>query len=121
MICTAKEFLSFVVSLFPDFDEYWNSYDNYFLDDDGEFSVSGVCAQLSHYFYEEDKIREIPEASIAKLFDFIEVELNTNNSILDDAICTCFLENIACTEAGEYVQKFMGEKAKSYFLDWHIM
>ncbi len=116
---TSKDFLEYIISLFPLFEQYWNSVDNYFLDDDGSFSVYGVCAQFSHYFYEPNNIQTFPEESLIKLFEFIEIELSADDSVLDNPICTCFLENIACTEAGEDTQKFMGEKTKSYFLEWH--
>ena len=34
---------------------------------------------------------------------------------LDNALCTCFLENITQTKSGEYARQFMRRKSKSSF------
>jgi len=119
MITTAQDLLQFLTSNFPEFENYWHSDDNYFVDDDGSYSASGVSAQFSHYFYESDNAAKLNERSLVILFKFIEYESIRKNSELSDALFTCFVENIAQTNSGEFSKQFMQENTLEYFLKWH--
>ena len=117
-IINEKDLLKFFTLVFPDFNEVWNSEENYSRDKN-VFTSHGVCAEFSHYFIENYITFSIEQ--LKSLFNKIE-ELIGNSEAeneIDNALCTCFLENIAQTESGNLAKQFMGKRSKEFFDYWN--
>lgn len=135
-----SDFLGYLIKLVPNFEKYWRLEDNYSINDDGSFSFHGICTEFSHYFRDQEMHKHatpqdinwgttIPDVDLGQLFNWLEenVEeketaqsLKNSAGLLSNAICTCFLENISQTNAGEYAKRFMGKKCMAYFEYWHV-
>ncbi|WP_163392226.1 hypothetical protein [Enterovibrio norvegicus] len=135
-----SDLLNFFICIAPSFKTDWCSDDNYSVDDDGSYTFHGVCTEFSHYFIDQDAHKyitltdrkwkpSISNPDMKLLFDWLEnhiqeVEtkesLKTPEGLLSNAICTCFLENISQTNAGEYAKRFMGTRSREYFEHWHV-
>ncbi len=105
----AGELLIFLATEFPDFQHRWQRNDNLFLGEEGAFTAHGVCAEFSHYFVERDCGND--REATANLFRLIETVLREDphdESSVANALATCFLENIAGTQAGTRSLEFMG-------------
>jgi hypothetical protein len=88
----AETVLHRIVHLFPSFQGYWERSENCFRADDGSFTLHGVLAEFSHYFREQ--YRSFTVDSIAELAAFLSAGM-TADPDFDNAVATCFLENIA--------------------------
>ncbi len=135
-----REFLEYLTVIVPDFKNSWESDDNYSLGEDGYFTFHSICSEFSHYFIDQEKHKyttshdiewkpTISDQDIVVLFKCFEESieqietpgsLKTNSGLLSNALCTCFLENISQTNAGEYAKSFMGLKGRAYFDQWHV-
>ncbi|MCH8840691.1 MAG: transposase [Planctomycetes bacterium] len=47
------------------------------------------------------------------------VEPDANEAMLDNARCTCFLENISSEPCGEAAKPWMGRKSRAFLDHWH--
>lgn len=109
--------LKFFLSLFPEFEKYWDSEGDIYRDGE-DFNIYGVCSVFSWYF--RDNYLEFSQKNLTTLFQKIE-EVLSDEKELDaaNALCTCFLENIAGEEVGRFSREFMGSKSKEFFDFWH--
>lgn len=115
-----RELLRKLFAILPGFEACWNSADNNFVDETGRCTLHGVCAQLSRYV--EDNYQTLASAEWKELFDEIEFHIRGSEgpeAELDNALCTCFLENISSTPAGEAAKAWMGPKSRRFFDAWH--
>ena len=115
-----QELLARFIEFAPEFAEQWNSDSNCFRDKDGSYTYHGVCAEFSHFF--RDNYSMISDETLDELFEFIEQHLVTTDKAendLDNALCTCFLENISSEPCGEAAKPFMRAKARQFFNAWH--
>ena len=133
-ILSANDLLAFFLRIAPAFENLWEAEDNYHIRDDGSFNFHDVCSEFSRYFvdqisfgertyYKTSFFPDIETSKLRALFDLIEnnlIEEGEPENDLDNALCTCFLENIANTKAGEHARKFMGDKSKTYFDKWNV-
>jgi hypothetical protein len=71
----------------PGFRAYAESDDNLFQRD----SAHGVLAACSHFVTD----RSIPAGAWRPLADFMNEVVGSSDADLDNAACTCFLENLA--------------------------
>ena len=121
-ILTPPELLQRFIALAPAFEAQWNSDRNYNRDDDGNSTLHGVCSEFSVFF--RDHSAEFSTAAMAELFAFIESHVQPRNSTdstnLDNALCTCFLENISSEPAGEIAKPYMGSNSRAFFDLWHF-
>ena len=117
-IVNQRNLLEYFISAFPDFETTWNSERNYFLEGDS-FTPHGICAEFSHYFIEHS--REFSKEQLKDFFNTIEdlIVDSEPRSEIDNALCTCFLENIAQTESGEFAKQFMGKRSTKFFDYWN--
>ena len=109
-----------LIAIVPRFEAYWRLDDNLAVDDDGSYSLHGVCAELSGFFRESHF--DLSRSQIKHLFGFVEDQLvddSSEENDLDNALCTCFLENISSEACGEAARPFMGPKSRRYFDNWH--
>jgi len=117
---TPRDLLDRFVKLAPQFQEQWDSDRNYFRGDDGAITHHGVCSEFSRFF--RDHHASMTEATLLELFDLVErnlVEPGTEETLVDNALCTCFLENISSEPCGEFAKPRMGRKSRVYFDQWH--
>jgi len=104
--------------MFPSFEAAWNSENNYSRDED-VFTSHEICAEFSIYF--KENYTGFSNEQLKTLFDKVEklIEDSEPSSEIDNALCTCFLENIAQTESGNLAQQFMGKRSKKFFDYWN--
>src|SRR5215831_7580071 len=88
----ASAALAMLLEIFPEFAGWWNSERNLHRDDDGSFTLHGLFAQFSQFFHEWH--HSSPD-QLRRLGDKVNLWLDGSNSPLDNAVATCFLENIA--------------------------
>lgn len=113
-----REFKDWLVSVFPDFERYWESGDNYSKEGE-DYSLHGVCNEFSNYYREHYRVLAGDQQQ--RLFGFVE-ECVANDpddrNPLANALCTCFLENIAGEASGEAAVHFMGNASREYYIQW---
>ncbi len=117
-IVNERDLLEFFILIFPDFETAWNSEKNYSRDVD-IFTSHGVCAEFSHYFIEN--YIEFSNEQLETFFNRLEelIEYSEPGNEIDNALCTCFLENIAQTKSGDIANQFMGKRNKKFFDYWN--
>ena len=116
-----SELLQHFIELAPAFESQWQSEHNCHRDEGGSFTLHGVCAEFSVYF--RHNLESFPPEILTCLFAFIESHVadpdNADSTSIDNALCTCFLENIASEPSGETAKPFMGANSRAYFDQWH--
>ncbi len=135
MVSSPEELKDYFLRLAPAFLSRWNSEENYNIEDDGTFTYCGVCNEFAHYFIDQARFKgksirriepewqeTIDDDKLVELFNFVEVVLNDSNSTssLCSSLKSCFLEDIAQTDSGEYAKKYMGNKSLEFFSKWHL-
>jgi hypothetical protein len=116
---TPATVLKDLVRILPGFAPAWESPGNCFLDDDGSFTYHGLFSELGHYV--RDNFEEIEEREREELFGFIESCVSNDTQSedeLDNAVCTCFLENVASEPLPPELRKYMGRKSLTFFNEW---
>jgi hypothetical protein len=117
---TKAQLLELLIELFPRFRAQWDDEENNLSRQGDDFTAHGICAEFSSFFIKQGF--SAGPLTIGKLFNKIE-ELVANDPEDHDpvanALCTCFLENIAQTEAGEKSLVLMGPASRKYFEHWH--
>ncbi|MCC6984723.1 MAG: hypothetical protein IT535_15785 [Bauldia sp.] len=115
---TADQFRRRLESVFPGFGETVG--DSLFATEDGSLTPHGLCSELSH-FYRAHPI-DFGSPQIADFFRLVEAIVAADPNDTDplaNALCTCFLENISSTEAGEASRPLMGPATRAFFDPWH--
>ncbi len=115
------ELLQRFIAFIPAFEARWGSVYNYHHNEDGSFTLHGLCSEFSTCF--RDNFIHLSDDTFKQLFDFIElniVEPTASETMLDNALCTCFLENISSEPCGEAAKKWMGRKSRVFFDQWHV-
>ena len=110
---TRDDLLALLESLFHNFASRWKDPDNLWKEEDGSFTPHGLCSEFSGWFV--DHHAEESQAAIAHLFASVESVVAADPGDLDpvaNALCTCFLENIARTAAGDRNAAFMGPTSR---------
>jgi hypothetical protein len=117
---TAKELLSILFGLIPNFKSHWESDSNFFVESDGIYSVHGIFSEFSNFI--RDNFSEIDESVRKELFLTVEKLVNTNPNFsggVSNAACTCFLENFTGEgEFSETIRSYLGPKSRKYFDEW---
>lgn len=118
---TPEELLRGLVQVVPEFALHWKRPDNYFLNDDGSFSVHGVFAEFTTYL--KDSFGKLSDMQRRTLFEFVEKCVLTDpnsDSGVSSAACTCFLENVAGEgDLSRAIAPYLGAKSKEYFDKWN--
>jgi hypothetical protein len=113
------ELRGLLVGLFPAFQEQWDQGDNLHRDGDA-FTPHGLCSAFSSFYVGQELPLYEPVAK--RLFAAIEQVVSADADDKDpvaNALCTCFLENIANTSVGEASAQIMGPASRKYFEFWH--
>lgn len=104
--------LQYLLDLDPDFEGVWNSETNYNREDDGSSTICGVLTEFGQYLQDHEDLSSC--TFLKSLFDFIELHTD-EKSDLGSSIRVCFLENLAHTKAGKYLEKYMGSRSYFYY------
>jgi hypothetical protein len=109
---------SLLLSLFPGFAQYWDTEDIH-RENDRSFTSHGLMSSFTHYF--RSNWQHVSSESLTVFGDEIEkiVAADPNDeSEVANAICTCFLENIAGAEAGTALEPYLGKECKVFYDHW---
>lgn len=119
MLLTPDETRLKLVAIFPMFEKQWADKENLWREEDGAFTLHGLFNDFSCFV--RDNFYNASEATRRELFDFIEACISNDESDrLDNAVCTCFLENLANEPPLSYeMRRYMGPKSKAFFDFWN--
>lgn len=118
-VMTTDELRAQLEQLFPAFSTSFAR--SLFKGQDGSFTPHGLCAEFSRFYREH--VADLGVAEKVELFRVVEAIVASDphdSNPLANALCTCFLENIADTEAGEISWPLMGPTSRAYFDPWHV-
>ena len=113
------ELLNVLTRIYPQFEHYWDTDSNLHRTGD-EFTGHGLCSAFSSFFQDQ----ELPlndfalESLYGKIEQIVSADPNDNDPVAN-ALCTCFLENISYTQAGEISIPYMGPVTRKFFENWH--
>lgn len=115
---TAPELLHRLVGIVPEFQAEWDSPDNCFRADDGDFidTLHGVFGGFSGCF-QARAARFSPEQAAA-LGKFVSDCMASGDGDLDNAAATCFLENIAGQACAAILAGHLSGEARRYLQAW---
>jgi hypothetical protein len=109
-----------LISLCPDFAKVWNDECCLWTGEGGLFTVHGVFAVFSHYI--SDRLASGTDPNLRIVFEYVESKLTDDNSEVDDAACTCFLENLMNrvpeTIPPQRLVPFLGPKSRRFCRAW---
>ena len=115
---TPEEGLQKLIAIFPDFLDYWN--ESIFRQDNGSFNLHTVFCEFTNYT--RDKFYLMSEEARCVLFEFIEcctTDEDEPYSNTDEAVCTCFLENLSGEPPSSMeMRRYMGKNSLIYFDFW---
>lgn len=117
---TAQQLLQRLIKLFPGFEPYWANPENCFRQDDGSFTVCGVFSEFSSFFREH--FSEFSTHSLSRFGDFVTECMSGSNADLENAVATCFLENVAGESFSGAFKRFLRGEALKYYekVDWKV-
>jgi hypothetical protein len=114
---TPHALLDKLVALFPGFRSYWDDPGNCFRDDEGSFTLHGVFAEFTGFFRE--RYTAFSPDQIASLGTFVsECMAPADDSPLDNAAATCFVENIAGEPCDSELSPHLIGEARRYWQAW---
>ena len=109
-----------LISLCPGFAKVWDSERGIWSADDGTFTVHGVFAAFSNYI--RDRLVSRSSARMRRVFAYVESKLTGEDSEVDNAVCTCFLENLMnCVPqliAPQKLVPLLGPKSREFCRAW---
>ncbi len=103
-----KDVLDYLVFLDSDFENMWNSNDNYNVHEDGSSTICGVLNEFTQYLSSSNDAESKPY--LEELFNFVERHVDDKTD-LGGALRTCFLEDLAHTTVGGQLEPFMGSRS----------
>lgn len=105
-----------LVTLFPDFQAYWDDPGNCVREDDGTFTQHGVFAEFTGFFREQ--YQSHPAERMAALGAFVSECMSSADVDLDNAAATCFVENVAGEECDRELARHLSGEARKYWQKW---
>lgn len=115
---TGMELQDWLLQLFPDFIELFS--DPWYFPPDRVLTPHSVCSEFTGYYRKSISDYAAPE--VAEMFRVTEIIIAADRLRTDDianALCTCFLENISCTDEGHAGRALMGPASLRFFDGWH--
>lgn len=107
-----------LLHLFPDF--AGQLVDALGRQDDGSFTPCGLMSEFGTYV--RTRIEDFDSEALVDAFALFETIAAADPNDRDpvaNAVFTCFLENIAGTQAGEAARHLMGPACAKFFVGWH--
>ena len=77
-----------------------------------QISIHGVFSEFSSYFRNNMQILQNPK--LRELFRLIELTFRTVDAV-NDAVCTCFLENIAGESFSDVIKPYLGTNSFEFY------
>ena len=115
---TGLELRDWLVSLFLDFVPGFG--DEWHYEPDGTLTPHHVCSEFTGYYRKH--IADYDAPAVVEMFRVTEV-INAADPLdfdpVANALCTCFLENIAHSEPGESGRRHMSRNSRRFFDFWH--
>jgi hypothetical protein len=113
--------MKLILNKFPDFLPLWNAYkaeeDEYF-----KTSLWGEMSEFSHYIWTLLGAKTLDPARVKEIFCYMEELLVNGDDDVQNAICTCFLENILNVTPEQVDPKqfvsHLGPESRKYCLAW---
>jgi hypothetical protein len=107
-------------ALRPDFRPWWDDERDLWIREDGEFTTHGLFAAFSHFI--ADRLSHGPAPELAAVFEYVESKLGDADSEVDNAVCTCFLENLL-NRVPEIIApaaliSLLGSKSRRFCQEW---
>lgn len=116
---TSVTALEKMLTLFPEFQRDWD--ESLFRSESGVFTLHGLFSEFSHFV--PDHFGKMSNEKRRELFNFIESCTRSEDELyneLDEAVCTCFLENIAGEPPlSDEMRSYMGHNSRTYFDFWN--
>lgn len=107
-----------IINMFPEFEIHWE-HEDLRKEDNGDYTAHGLMGSFTDFY--RDHYLEFEPNQLKGFCDFIEdiVQSDSNDkSDVANAICTCFLENIAGDEEAQKIDPLLGKICKEYYLKW---
>lgn len=113
-----EELEGMLISFFPDFEESWKRED-IDREEDGSFTAHGIMSSFTHFYREnfakfDTKLLE----EFCRAIETVVAADPDDKSDVANAICTCFLENIAGEGGGNRIEPYLGKACKLFYLHW---
>lgn len=109
-----------LLALCPDFALAWNDECDLFTSDNGVFTVHAVFIVFSHYV--ADRLSRGRDPALKEVFDYVESKLTEDDSEVDNAATTCFLENlmnrVPTKIEAQYLIPLLGPKSRQFCRAW---
>jgi hypothetical protein len=115
---TGEELRDWFVQLFPDFIRMFD--DPHYFPPDRALTPHAVCSEFTTYY--SKWISDYSASEVVEMLRVTEIILANDRLRTDDianALCTCFLENISCTDEGHAARPLMGRQTRHFFDGWH--
>lgn len=107
-----------LISIFSGFEKYWNN-DDVCKQEDGSFTPHGLLMSFSGlYRTTYNSFSSSQCIALANLIEGVVSSDPKDKLPLANAICTCFLENIAGDAEGEKLRPFLGASCLKYYAHW---
>jgi hypothetical protein len=119
MQASPKGILEKLSAILPEFAIRWAQHDNLFTQPNGAFTYCGLFMELTAYIC--DHFSDMSERQREALFKLVEDCItNDLHDDLDNAICTCFLENLAGEPPrSTLLRTYMRSKSREFFDLWN--
>jgi hypothetical protein len=118
MMISKENCMALILERFPGFQPYWDAYKS-----DGEkTTLWGEMCEFSYYVKHLLIDETTDPSSIKGIFSYIEYLLDNGDEDVQNAACTCFLENILnVTPTDIHPERFvgyLGPKSRKYCIAW---
>ena len=117
---TFDEILTAFVAICPDFKKRWEEEKDDWSDDNGLITFCGLFSIISRF--ERENFARMPPQQQKQLMRFIEsctIAEGEDDTELDTAVCTCFLENLAGEPPlSAQLRTYMGPNSLAFFNFW---
>ncbi len=110
---TPIDVLQRLISLFPDFQQQWESPENCFVGGDGSPSYCGIFSEFSAFFRERFGV--MPRSALSEFGQFISECMDSSLPELDEAAATCFLENASYESFSPALKRYLSGNALKFF------
>ena len=106
--------LNVLTAIFPGFQKVWEDSD--FRSEDGIGTAHGVLAEFSHFY--RDNFRSFGDGQLRQLSELINHWFDGVDDAMDNAVATCFLENVAGEACVEPLRHLLKDDALHFMRYW---
>lgn len=95
------------------FETFWEAERRWHSDEQGHISLHGAFSVLSEFV--TTNFQHFPDSQHQNLWEWIEWQFSSAENDRAEAVVTCFLENLADTQAEQHCRPFMPENLVRWF------